>query len=298
MPVSSKIKKSHSDQIFVIMNMTFLTIILLIIIYPLIIVVSSSLSEPQAVIAGKVWLLPKGFNLNGYKAVFSYQKILNGFMNTIIYTVGGTLFGVFMTILAAYPMSRKDLYGKGILTFIFTFTMLFSGGLIPSYLLNRSLGLVDNRLMMIIAGSLSVYNIIITRTFFRSTLSEEILEATQIDGCDDFNFFVRFVIPLSSTIIAVLVLFIAVGHWNSYQTAIIYIRTESKLPLQIILRNILILSQTAALSGDVTLEMAFSGMQDLIKYALIVVASAPILMLYPFVQKYFVKGVMIGSLKG
>lgn len=298
MQIKSKIRKSYSDQIFIIMNMAFLTLILIVVIYPLIIVVSSSVSEPQAVISGKVWLLPRGFNLNGYKAVFSYQKIINGFMNTIIYTVGGTLLGVCLSVLAAYPMSRKDLYGKGILTFIFTFTMLFSGGLIPSYLLNKSLGLVDNRLMLIIAGSLSVYNIIITRTFFRSTLSDEILEATQIDGCDDFNFFVRFVIPLSSTIIAVLVLFIAVGHWNSYQTAIIYIRTESKLPLQIILRNILILSQTAALSGDVTLEMAFSGMQDLIKYALIVVASAPILMLYPFVQKYFVKGVMIGSLKG
>ncbi|MEA4889860.1 MAG: carbohydrate ABC transporter permease [Clostridiaceae bacterium] len=278
--------------------MTFLTLILIVIAYPLIIVVSNSFSDPQAVIAGKIWLLPVGFNLNGYRAVFKYQKIINGFLNTILYTTGGTIFGVVMTVLAAYPLSRKDFYGKGVITFIFTFTMLFSGGLIPSYLLNQSLGLVDNRMMMIIAGSLSVYNIIITRVYFKSTISDEILEATQIDGCDDFRFFTKFVIPLSSTIIAVLVLFIAVSHWNSYQTAIIYIRTESKLPLQIVLRNILILSQTAALSGDVTLEMAFSGMQDLIKYALIVVASAPILLLYPFVQKYFVKGVMIGSLKG
>ncbi|MCK9253306.1 MAG: carbohydrate ABC transporter permease [Clostridiales bacterium] len=298
MPRAMKIKMSRSDRIFTNVNYLFLTVVLVVIFYPLIIVVSSSFSEPQAVISGKVWLFPVGLNFKGYQAVFRYQKIIMGFVNTIIYTVGGTLFGVSMTLLAAYPLSRRDLYGKGILTFIFTFTMLFSGGLIPSYLLNKALGLVDNRMMLVIAGSMSVYNIIITRTFFRSTLSEEILEATQIDGCDDFNFFLRFVIPLSSTIIAVLVLFIAVGHWNSYQTAIIYIRTESKLPLQIILRNILILSQTAALSGDVSLELAFSGMQDLIKYALIVVASAPILALYPFVQKYFVKGVMIGSLKG
>jgi len=160
------------------------------------------------------------------------------------------------------------------------------------------LGLVDNRLMMIIAGSLSVYNIIITRSFLKNTIPDELLESTQIDGCSDITFFIKFVIPLSKTIISVLLLYIAVAHWNSYQSAIIYIRTPGKMPLQIILRNILVLSQIAAFTGDVNMEMAFAGMADLIKYALIVVASAPILMLYPFVQKYFIKGVMIGSLKG
>ncbi len=293
-----KIHTSAADRVFLCVNYTFLTLILLCVLYPLIIIVSNSFSDPQAVISGQVWLLPVKPNIKGYAAVFSNQNILTGYMNTFLYTVCGTALAVFLTVLAAYPLSRKDFYGRNVIMGLFTFTMLFSGGLIPSYIINRNLGFIDSRLSLIILGSLSVYNVIITRTFLRSAIPDELLEAAQIDGCDDFTFIRKMVLPLSTTIIAVLVLFYAVGYWNSYYTAIIYIRSPQKFPFQIILRNILILSQTADMMGDVQAQMQFQGMQDLIKYALIVVASAPILALYPFVQKYFVKGVMIGSLKG
>ncbi|MEA4823059.1 MAG: carbohydrate ABC transporter permease [Clostridiaceae bacterium] len=295
---NNRIHTSSADRVFLCFNYTFLTLILICVLYPLIIIVSNSFSDPQAVISGKVWLLPVKPNIKGYAAVFSNQNILTGYMNTFLYTVCGTALAVFLTILAAYPLSRKDFFGRNVIMGLFTFTMLFSGGLIPSYIINRNLGFIDSRLSLIILGSMSVYNVIITRTFFRSAIPDELLEAAQIDGCDDFTFIRKMVLPLSTTIIAVLVLFYAVGYWNSYYTAIIYIRSPQKFPLQIILRNILILSQTADMMGDVQAQMQFQGMQDLIKYALIVVASAPILALYPFVQKYFVKGVMIGSLKG
>ncbi|MDY3285466.1 MAG: carbohydrate ABC transporter permease [Eubacteriales bacterium] len=293
-----KIRVSAADRVFIAVNYTFLSAILLCVAYPLIIIVSNSFSDPQAVISGQVWLWPVDANIRGYQAVFQNRNVLTGYANTILYTVCGTALAVFLTILAAYPLSRKDFYGRGLFMGLFTFTMLFSGGLIPSYIINRNLGFVDSRLSLIVLGSLSVYNVIITRTFFKSAVPDELLEAAQIDGCDDFTFIAKMVLPLSTTIIAVLVLFYAVGYWNSYYTAIIYIRSPEKFPLQIILRNILILSQTADMMGDVQAQMQFQGMQDLIKYALIVVASAPILALYPFVQKYFVKGVMIGSLKG
>ena len=294
----NRIALSRSDQIFTVVNTLFLTFVLVVIAYPLLIIVSSSFSDAQAVMAGKVWFLPVGFNLNGYAAVFRNEQILTGFCNTLLYTVWGTLLAVCLTIMAAYPLSRKDFYGRGVFMAIFTFTMLFGGGLIPSYLLNRSLGFVDSRLSLIVLGSLSVYNVIIARTFFQSTIPGELLEAAQIDGCDDFRFILKILLPLSTTIIAVLSLFYAVGYWNSYYTAIIYIRSAEKLPLQIVLRNILIMSQMADMMEDVSLSMQFQGMQDLIKYAVIVVSSAPILAFYPFIQKYFVKGVMIGSLKG
>lgn len=271
---------------------------LVVVAYPLLIIVSSSFSDAQAVMAGKVWFLPVGFNLNGYAAVFRNEQILTGFCNTLLYTVCGTLLAVCLTIMGRLSPLPQRLLRPGSLYGHFTFTMLFGGGLIPSYLLNRSLGFVDSRLSLIVLGSLSVYNVIIARTFFQSTIPSELLEAAQIDGCDDFRFILKILLPLSTTIIAVLSLFYAVGYWNSYYTAIIYIRSAEKLPLQIVLRNILIMSQMADMMEDVSLSMQFQGMQDLIKYAVIVVSSAPILAFYPFIQKYFVKGVMIGSLKG
>ena len=292
------IRLSGADRFFDILNTIFLLAIMVIVIYPLIIILSSSVSDPLAVMNGEVWLLPVRPTLKAYVAVFTHRQILSGYANTVLYTVCGTTVGVILTILAAYPLSRKDFYGRNIIMAILTFTMLFGGGLIPSYLLNKSLGFVDNRLSLILLGSFSVYNVIITRTFLKNNLPDELLEAAQIDGCNDFKFIWKIVLPLSSTIIAILVLFYAVGHWNSYYNAIIYIRSASKFPLQIVLRNILILSQLNAQDMDISVTAKLQGMQDLIKYALIVVATAPILMLYPFVQKYFVKGIMIGSLKG
>lgn len=271
---------------------------MLVILLPLLNILASSFSDTLAVNTGKVWFWPVGWNLKGYKMVFEYPQVMRGYANTILYTVCGSACGVFLTFLAAYPLSRKDFFGRNLFMGLITFTMLFSGGLIPSYLLNKSLGLVDNRLVMIIPGSVSAMNVIIARTFLMSNIPDELLDATRIDGANDFQFLTRIVIPLSTTIIAVLALWYAVGHWNSYTTAIIYLRTASKYPLQVVLRNILILSQTAEMLMDTRQQAEFAAMQDLIKYALIVVASVPMLILYPFLQKYFVRGIMIGSLKG
>ena len=298
----NKIKLSSADRIFVSINTLFLIIIMLIVAYPLLIIISSSFSDPQAVIAGEVLLLPVRPTLNGYIAVFSQKAVLTGYANTLFYTVISTCISVILTMLAAYPLSRKDFFGKNIIMVFFTFTRLFGGGLIPSYLLNKSLGFVDSRWSMIILGTFSIYNVIITRTFLKSNIPDELYEAAELDGCNDFQFLGSVVIPLSKTIIAVLILFYAVGQWNSYYNALIYIRSKSKYPLQLVLRNILILSQIQnmdELAGiDLSMQARLQGLQDLLKYALIIVASLPILILYPFLQKYFVKGVMIGSLKG
>lgn len=298
MQKSTRIRLSRFDRGFNIVNTAFLTILMLIVFLPLLNVLASSFSNTAAVNTGKVWFWPVGFNLRGYITVFNYDQVMTGYLNSLIYTVGGTAVGVAMTFLAAYPLSRKDFFGRGVFMGLFTFTMLFSGGLIPSYLLNRSLGLLDSRLVMVIPGAVSVMNVIIARTFLVSNIPDELLDAAQIDGCNDFQFFMRIVTPLATTILAVLTLWYAVGHWNSYTTAIIYLRTPSKFPLQVVLRSILILSQTAEMMMDVSEAAEFAAMQDLIKYALIVVASVPMLLLYPFLQKYFVKGIMIGSLKG
>ena len=285
-------------MLFDIINTSFLLAILVIVLYPLLIILSNSFSDPGAVINGEIWLLPVRPTLRAYLVVFTNEQILTGYLNTILYTTCGTIVGLVLTIFAAYPLSRKDFYGRNLIMALMTFTMLFGGGLIPSYLPNKSLGFIDNRMSMILLGSMSVYNVIITRTFFKTNIPDELLEAAQIDGCDDFHFIAKVVFPLSTTIIAILVLFYAVGHWNSYYNAIIYIRSASKFPLQIVLRNILILSQLSGQTMDMAEMVRIQGLQELMKYALIVVASAPILALYPLVQRYFVKGIMIGSLKG
>jgi multiple sugar transport system permease protein/putative aldouronate transport system permease protein len=289
---------SAQDRIFTIFNYAWLTFVLLIVAYPLIFVVSASLSDPTAVILGRMWLWPVGFNWNGYEAVFEHKGIMNGFANTIFYTGVGTLINVVMTILAAYPLSRKDLAGRNVLMALFVFTMMFSGGMIPTYLLVKDLGMLDTRWALIIPGALSVWNMIITRTYFQTNIPQELLEAAQLDGCNDFRFVRSIVLPLSGPIIAVIALFYAVGHWNQYFQALLYLRDQRLVPLQLVLREILV-------QNDVDLS-SYSGrdaeellkLRELLKYSLIVVASLPVLTFYPFVQRFFVKGVMIGSLKG
>jgi len=296
-------KESRGDRIFTIVNYTFLSIILFIVLYPMIYIVSCSFSNPSAVTAGKVWLLPVDPTLIGYKTIFEDKDIVTGYANTILYTVCGTILAVALTVLAAYPLSRKDYKLRNPIMLIFTFTMFFSGGLIPTYLLMSSLGLVNTRAVMIIPGALSVYNVIITRTFFQSTIPQELLEASQIDGCSDFVFFGKVVLPLSKAIISVIALFYAVGYWNSYFNALIYLHDRNKYPLQMILREILIqnrMDAEALSSGWMSVDdlAARQSLFELLKYSLIIVASVPVLCIYPFVQKYFVKGVMIGAIKG
>lgn len=296
---ATTIKPTRSDRIFDVWNYALLTIFFIIVLYPLVYVASASFSNPDAVISGQMWLLPVQPTLDGYRAVFSYESIVQGYLNSVFYVVAGTVVNVFMTILAGYALSRRDLYGRNMFMFLFVFTTLFSGGLIPTYLVVDDVGLLNTRWALIVPTALAVYNVIITRTFFQVTIPHELLEAAQIDGSDDFTFLRRVVLPLSGPIIAVNVLFYAIGHWNQFFSALIYLTNESLFPLQLVLREILVQNSVdPSQMSDATELLRRQHLRDLLKYSLIVVASLPPLMLYPFVQKYFVKGLIVGSLKG
>jgi len=299
MSAGVRYKLNRFDMIFTIFSYSFLMFCLLIVIYPLIYIVSSSFSSTDAVTSGRVWLLPVEPSLLGYKAVFKNSQILTGYANSLFYTVAGTVINIVLTVMAGYPLSRRDFFGRGAIMAIFTFTMLFSGGMIPTYILVQKLGMIDSRWAMLIPQALGVWNVIIARTFFMSTIPDELYEAAQLDGCSDIRFLLKIVLPLSTAILSVLALFYAVGNWNSYFNALLYLRDPDKFPLQIVLRNILILNKSKSeMLDNVDMMNQAKGLEELLKYALIVVASVPVLMIYPFVQKYFVKGIMIGSLKG
>ena len=294
-----RIRESRFDFIFMLVNYTLLIVVMLAILYPLIFVVSSSFSDGSAVISGKVVLLPVNFSLTAYEKVFQYPRIWTGYMNSIFYAVVGTLVNVGMTLLAAYPLSRRDLFGKKTLTLLFIFTLMFNGGLIPMYLTVKDLGLRDTRWALIIPQALSVWNLIIAIAFFRTSIPHELLEAAQLDGCSDIQYLFRILIPLSTPIIAVLSLFYAINHWNQFFAALIYISSKDLVPLQVVLRDILINSQVdITVMEDLSTAAARESLRELLKYALIVVASGPVLIIYPFVQKYFVKGIMLGAVKG
>ena len=295
---SNRIKMETGDLVYYGLVNLFLTIITLIVLYPIIFIISASFSSPIAVSAGKVLLWPVDFSMEGYKAVFKSNHIVSGYLNTFIYTGAGTAINVSMTMIAAYSLSRKGMPFRGIVTFFFAFTMLFSGGMIPSYILILNLGMINTRWAMIIPGAISVYNMIIARTFIQN-IPNELLEAAQIDGCSDIYYFFKITLPLSKALIAILTLYYSVGHWNSYFNAFLYLSDRRLYPLQIILREILI-ANSIPMDEIVDPETmnAKQGLADLLKYSLIIVSSIPVLILYPFVQKYFIKGVMIGSLKG
>jgi multiple sugar transport system permease protein/putative aldouronate transport system permease protein len=290
---------SPADRVFYTISGVLLTVLLLMVLYPLIFVVSASFSSGSAVSTGKVLLWPVGFNLEGYLAVFRKPDIFHSYYNTLVYTVCGTVINVFMVMITAYPLSRRDLRGKGYFMFLFTFTMLFNGGLMPNYLLIKSLHMIDNFWVMIIPGALSVYNMIIARTYIQTSIPTELLEASVIDGCKDIRYFSSIILPLSKPLISVIALFSAVGHWNSYFHAMIYLNTRSRYPLQIILREILVMNQIdLSTISDPELYILITNRIDVLKFALIIVATVPILCAYPFAQKYFIRGIMIGSLKG
>ncbi len=267
--------------------------------YPLVYIVSASFSSPRAVTTGQVLLWPVDVSLQGYKAVFRDPNFMIGYRNTIFYTLSGTFLNVALTLAAAYPLSRQELPGKRLILWFFSFTMLFSGGLIPSYMLMNGLGLINTVWAMLLPGAIVVYNLFITRTFLCTSIPLELLEAAQIDGCSDFRYFFSILLPLSKPVIAVIALYYAVGHWNAYFNAFLYLTDRRLFPLQLILRDILISNKinTATIVDPELMEIQ-QGMADLLKYALIVVSSAPILCLYPLIQRHFTKGMMIGSLKG
>lgn len=296
--IRNDINKNIGDRFFDLLNTIFLMLCVLIVIYPLIYIVSASFSSAQAVTSGKVWLWPVDISLKGYKTVINYPGIWNGYLNSIYYTVLGTTINLILTVLAAYPLSRKDFYGRNFLMFMFTFTMLFSGGIIPTYLIVNKLGLINTRWAMVLPNAIAVWNVIIARTYFQSTIPKEMLEAAKIDGCTDFKFLVSVVIPLSKPILAVLTLFYAVMHWNAFFNALIYLKDKDLQPLQMLLREILVQNEIDMTNMDVETATKLQGMKDLLKYSVIIVATVPVLMIYPFVQKYFVKGVMIGAIKG
>ena len=291
-------KRINSDRVFDLLNTLLLLIICLIVLVPILNVVACSLSTPSAVIRGQVSILPKGFNLDAYQQIFHNKMLITGYRNSIVYTLIGTVVNIIMTILAAYPLSVKDFVGRKFFTGMFIFVMIFSAPLIPTYLTVRSLGLLDTMWALVLPGAISVYNMIIARTYFQNSIPTEMLESARLDGCDDIGILIHMVLPLSKSIIAVLVLYYAVAHWNSYFDAFIYLTDEDKFTLQVVLRNIM--SSVKSLE-----EMATTADQSLraatievLKYAVIVFGSLPLIVLYPFVQKHFVKGVMIGSVKG
>ncbi|KOY16568.1 carbohydrate ABC transporter permease [Paenibacillus xylanivorans] len=296
---TSRIRESYGDRLFLLGVYTFLIVVTIVVLFPLIFIISSSFSSPQAVVSGKVWLLPVDFTLEGYKAVFRNPQIVFGYLNSLYYTVIGTAVNVALTVMLAYPLARKTFYGRNFIMVLLVVTMMFEGGLIPLYLVVKNLHILDTRWAMILPGAMAVFQVIVARTFFQTTIPEEIAEAAELDGCSDIRFITSMVIPLSKPILAVLTLMYAVGHWNAYFDALIFLKSPELFPLQIVLRNILILNSIdPTMVTNVDQMLAQQGLKDLLKYSLIVVASAPVLIIYPFVQKHFVKGVMIGSLKG
>lgn len=293
-----KMQSSRSDKIFDTCNFIFLAFIFLIVAYPLIYIISCSFSDAKLVMAGKIWFLPKGFNLEAYKSVLSDKSVLMGYYNSFIYTIAGTTLNIIFTLLAAYPLSRRDFRGGKLITFLFTFTMMFSGGLIPTYQVVQNLRLLDTRLSIILPGLIVVWNLIVAKTFFQASIPFELYEAAGIDGAGDIRTFVSIVLPVSKPIIAVIALYYAVGHWNAFFDAMIYLKTKTLYPLQIILRNILILNEMGGDVADLEELADLQAMSALLKYSLIIVATIPVMALYPFIQKYFVKGIMIGAVKG
>lgn len=294
-----KVTNTRSDMLFYTLITLMLTAFFLIVLYPCVFVISASFSSGAAVQAGRVILFPVDLSLEGYRTVFNTRNIWMGFRNSILYTFFGTLLNIGMTMTAAYGLSRSDVPGRNGFMLLFTFTMFFNGGMIPTYMLIRNLGMLNTPWSLIIPGAIGVYNMIIARTFIQNSIPGELLDAAKIDGCSDIAYYLRIVLPLSKAIIAVLVLFYGVGHWNAYFNPMIYLSAKSLYPLTIFLRDILMSTQIdPSTISDPEAQLRLAEAAAVIKYALIVVTLVPVIIIYPFVQKYFVKGVMIGSVKG
>lgn len=293
--------KSFDDRAFDIINVAMLSAALLLVLYPLYFIVIASFSSPDRIYAGEVWLLPKDATLEGYARIFRDPSIWIGFRNSAIYAVLGTLISVALILTGGYALSRNDLYGRNVFTLFFVATMFFDGGLIPRYLLVRDLHLLNTVWAVVLPGAVGVWNLIIARTFFQTTIPDELREAAFIDGASNFQFFWKIALPLALPLIAVMVLIHVVGNWNAFFDALIYLTDETLYPLQLVLRNIVTQSNLSAQSAMLTDIESYAAQQrvaELIKYGMIVIASAPLLIFYPFVQKYFVKGLTIGAIKG
>ncbi|MFC4810994.1 carbohydrate ABC transporter permease [Paenibacillus sp. GCM10023250] len=298
------VKETGRDKAFLVFNYLYVFLAFLIVLYPVVYIISASVSDPKLVASGAMWLWPRGFTFDGYERVFQNTNIWIGYGNTILYTVVGTTINLAVTLPAAYALSRKDFVGRHFFTGMFMVTMFFGGGLVPTYLLVKELGMVDTMWAIVVPSAASIWNIIVSRTFFQSSIPRELQEAAQIDGASNWRLFLTIVLPLSMPIIAVMALFYGVGNWNSYFSALIYLNDNAKYPLQLVLRQILVLQEMSAQGGaalDASTASALNSKAEiaaLVRYAVIIVATVPVVLVYPFLQRYFVQGVMIGSIKG
>ncbi|WP_318152809.1 carbohydrate ABC transporter permease [Microbacterium helvum] len=293
-----KVKETRADRAFVITAYVLLTIFLFVVLLPLLNIVASSLSSPRAVSSGQVLFWPVDITFRGYTEALSNPAIIRGFANSVFYTVVGTLISVAGTIAIAYPLSRQNLFGRKVITGAVVFTMLFSGGVIPMYLVVQSLGLLDTRWSMLLPNAIGVWQVIIAMVFFRSSIPDEVYEAAQLDGASELRILWTIVLPLAKPLIAVIALMYAIMQWNSYFDALMYLRNADLQPLQLVLRGLLILNDTGAGGGDVTEQLRRRELADLLKYSTVVIATVPMLVVYPFVAKYFNKGIMVGAVKG
>ena len=294
----TKMKLSTGDKIFNGINIAIMALICIVIVYPLYYVVIASMTDPVIVSSGRVLFYPVKPYFEGYKTTLSYTPLWTSYKNTIVYTVVGTIVSLIATIPAGYALSRKDLVGRRGLIFVFTFTMFFSGGIIPLYLTIRSVGIYNSIWAMVLPVAVSSYNLIVCRSFFESGIPDELLEASKVDGCSDFGFFFKIAIPLSSTIIAVMALFYATAMWNQFFNALMYLQDDNKMPLQVVLRNLVLMNQANQMGSSGDAMIAKQKLAEQLKYCIVVVSAVPLLAVYPFIQKYFAKGVTIGAVKG
>ncbi|GAA1598708.1 carbohydrate ABC transporter permease [Kribbella sancticallisti] len=294
----STIAETRADRIFLIGIKVMLWIALIAVLIPLVYVVANSFSSAGAVSAGRVFLWPVEPSLRAYREALSDPQILKGYYNSLIYAIGGTFISVTLTIAIAYPLSRKTFFGRNVIMSLLLFTMLFSGGLIPTYLVVQDLGLLNTRWAMVIPSAIGVWQVIIARTFFRSTIPDDLYEAAVLDGASDLRFLWSIVLPLSKPVIAVIALMYAIFQWNTYFDALIYLKDPGLYPLQIVLRNILILNSTTGAAADISQTLERQQLANVLKYALIVISSLPVLLIYPFIARHFTKGVMVGAVKG
>jgi putative aldouronate transport system permease protein len=294
------IRLSRSDRVFNIFNTALMVLIVICILYPLYFVLVASMSAPADVAGGGLMLWPKKWSLEGYKKIFTYEPIWRSYMNTIVYTVVGTLINLAITLPCAFALSQKKLVGRTSIMLLFSFTMFFSGGMVPTFLLIKNLNMIDSMWALILPGAASVWNIIVTRSFMQTSIPAELRDAASIDGANDFQYFFSIIIPCSKAIIAVMTLFYALGHWNNYFSALMYLNDEKLYPLQLVLRNLIV-------QNEINYQMVGTGMTAIadramiaeqLKYGVIIIASLPMMLLYPFVSKYLEEGIMIGSIKG
>lgn len=292
------LRPTAGDRVFDVFNFIVMAAVCLCVAYPLYFVLVASFTDPNIVNSGRILLYPEKLFLGGYERIFAYPPLWNSYRNTIVYTLAGTVVSICTTVPCAYSLSRRDMAGRRPLMFLFTFTMFFSGGIIPLYLVIQNIRVYNTIWAMVLPSAVSVYNLIVCRSFFDSSIPAELLEASKLDGCSDFGFFFRIVLPLSSTIIAVMVLFYATSMWNQFMNALMFLQDQDKMPLQVILRNLILINQAGSMTTDASEVIMRQKLAEQLKYAVIVVSALPLLVAYPFLQKYFAKGVMIGAVKG